>query len=79
VNRQAGGRSAPRGRGGPHAALLTFTAAGRDLRAGAGGDPFPREQDAIRIANKTPYGLAAGVWSSDLGRSLRVARKIQSG
>ena len=40
---------------------------------------FRDEQDAIRIANKTPYGLAAGVWSSDLGRSLRVAHKIQSG
>jgi aldehyde dehydrogenase (NAD+) len=40
---------------------------------------FRDEQDAIRIANNTPYGLAAGVWSSDLGRSMRVAHKIQSG
>jgi aldehyde dehydrogenase (NAD+) len=40
---------------------------------------FRDEQDAIRIANNTPYGLAAGVWSSDLSRSLRVAHKIQSG
>jgi aldehyde dehydrogenase (NAD+) len=40
---------------------------------------FRDEQDAIRIANNTPYGLAAGVWSSDLGRSMRMAHKIQSG
>jgi len=40
---------------------------------------FHDEQDAIRIANNTPYGLAAGVWSSDLGRSMRIAHKIQSG
>ena len=40
---------------------------------------FRDEQDAIRIANNTPYGLAAGVWSSDLGRSMRLAHKIQSG
>ncbi len=40
---------------------------------------FRDEQDAIRIANDTPYGLAAGVWSSDLGRSLRLAHRIHSG
>lgn len=37
------------------------------------------EEDAIRIANNTEYGLAAGVWTSDLGRGLRLARKIKSG
>jgi len=40
---------------------------------------FRDEADAIRIANGTPYGLAAGVWTSDLGRSMRLAHKIQSG
>lgn len=40
---------------------------------------FRDEEDAIRIANGTPYGLAAGVWTSDLGRSMRLAHKIQSG
>ena len=40
---------------------------------------FRDEADAIEIANGTPYGLAAGVWTSDLGRSMRLARKIQSG
>lgn len=37
------------------------------------------EEDAIRIANNTEYGLAAGVWTSDLGRGLRLAQKIKSG
>ena len=40
---------------------------------------FKDEDDAIRIANCTPYGLAAGVWTSNLGRSMRLSRKIQSG
>lgn len=40
---------------------------------------FRDEQDAVRIANGTPYGLAAGVWTSDVGRSLRLARAIESG
>jgi aldehyde dehydrogenase (NAD+) len=40
---------------------------------------FRDEDDAVRIANDTSYGLAAGVWTSNLGRSLRLAHKIQSG
>jgi aldehyde dehydrogenase (NAD+) len=40
---------------------------------------FKDEADAVRIANGTAYGLAAGVWTSDLGRSLRLAHKIRSG
>ncbi len=40
---------------------------------------FRGEADAIRIANGTPYCLAAGIWTSDLGRSMRLACKIQSG
>ena len=40
---------------------------------------FRDEEDAVRIANGTEYGLAAGVWTSDLGRSMRLAHKIQSG
>lgn len=41
--------------------------------------PFDDEQDAINLANNTPYGLVAGVWSGDGSRALRVARKIRAG
>lgn len=41
--------------------------------------PFEDEAQAIRLANDTPYGLVAGVWTRDGSRQLRLARKIQSG
>ncbi len=41
--------------------------------------PFDREEEAIAIANGTPYGLAAMIWTSDLERAHRVARAAQSG
>lgn len=37
------------------------------------------EADALRIANATPYGLVAGIWTGDVGRALRLAHGIQSG
>lgn len=40
---------------------------------------FSDEDEAIRIANDTPYGLAAAVWTSDISRGHRVARKIRAG
>ena len=40
---------------------------------------FNAEDDAVAIANDTEYGLAAGVWTSDLGRAHRVAKALRVG
>lgn len=40
---------------------------------------FRDEAEAIRIANNSVYGLAAGVWSKDLGRAHRVAAAVKAG
>lgn len=41
--------------------------------------PFDDEAEALVLANDTPYGLAAGVWTRDLARAHRVARQLQAG
>jgi aldehyde dehydrogenase (NAD+) len=41
--------------------------------------PFDTDDEAIAIANDSDYGLAAGVWTSDLGRVHRMTRDIKSG
>lgn len=41
--------------------------------------PYDDEEEALRIANDTPYGLAASVWSADLQRARRCADRIQAG
>ena len=41
--------------------------------------PFDDEDDAVRIANDTVYGLAGGVWSGDAERAKAVARRIRTG
>ncbi len=41
--------------------------------------PFDTESDALAIANGTPYGLVAGIWTRDGARQLRMARHLQSG
>lgn len=41
--------------------------------------PFEDAEDAIRIANGVDYGLAAGVYTSDLSRAHRVASRLQAG
>ena len=41
--------------------------------------PYEGEEDAVRIANSTDYGLAGGVWSADEERAIAVARRIRTG
>lgn len=41
--------------------------------------PYQDEEEAVRIANDTIYGLAAAVWSGDEERAQRVARRIRAG
>jgi betaine-aldehyde dehydrogenase len=40
---------------------------------------YKDEEDAVRIANDTIYGLAGGVWSKDDARAQRVARRMRAG
>jgi acyl-CoA reductase-like NAD-dependent aldehyde dehydrogenase len=41
--------------------------------------PFEDEAEAVRLANDTPYGLSGSIWTSDVGRAIRVARAVESG
>ncbi|MBV0895175.1 aldehyde dehydrogenase [Microbacterium sp. NC79] len=41
--------------------------------------PFKTEEDAIRMANDTEYGLSGSIFTNDIGRALRVARGVESG
>jgi aldehyde dehydrogenase (NAD+) len=41
--------------------------------------PFDTEEEAISIANGTPFGLASGIWTKDLSRAMRVIRAMESG
>jgi gamma-glutamyl-gamma-aminobutyraldehyde dehydrogenase/4-guanidinobutyraldehyde dehydrogenase/NAD-dependent aldehyde dehydrogenase len=40
---------------------------------------FTSLDEAVRQANATPYGLAAGVWTADLGKAIRTSRALRAG
>ncbi|MAS03852.1 MAG: aldehyde dehydrogenase [Ahrensia sp.] len=40
---------------------------------------FETEDEAVALANDTPYGLASGVWSRDIGRAHRMVRRLKAG
>jgi aldehyde dehydrogenase (NAD+) len=41
--------------------------------------PFDDDEQAIAIANSSIYGLASGVWTKDIGRCLKMARRLEAG
>jgi betaine-aldehyde dehydrogenase len=41
--------------------------------------PFDTEEDALKLANATPYGLSGSIWSRDIGKAMRAAKALQSG
>jgi aldehyde dehydrogenase (NAD+) len=49
------------------------------LPRGSAPWPYEDDEDAVRIANDSVYGLAGGVWSADEERAKRIARRIRTG
>ena len=41
--------------------------------------PFDSEQEAVKLANDTPYGLASGVFTTNLSRAHRMIRQLRAG
>ncbi|GAB1693892.1 aldehyde dehydrogenase family protein [Krasilnikovia sp. M28-CT-15] len=78
--------SAPDGDGWwfPPTVLLARSTADRHWREEVFGPvlsvlPFRDEQDAVRLANDTAYGLSGSIWTRDLGRALRMSCAVESG
>ncbi len=41
--------------------------------------PFDTEEEALRLANDSPYGLSGSIWSRDMGKALRAVKALRSG
>ena len=41
--------------------------------------PFDTEDEAVRLANATPYGLSGSIWTRDIAKAIRVAKGVESG
>src|SRR5688572_1814390 len=41
--------------------------------------PFDTEEEALTLANSTPYGLSGSIWTRDIGKALRAAKALQAG
>jgi acyl-CoA reductase-like NAD-dependent aldehyde dehydrogenase len=41
--------------------------------------PYDTDDDAVAIANDSPYGLSGGVWSADPARAVAVAKRLRTG
>ncbi|QFZ21928.1 aldehyde dehydrogenase family protein [Saccharothrix syringae] len=41
--------------------------------------PFTDEEDAVRLANDSAFGLSGSIWTRDVGRALRVSRAVEAG
>jgi acyl-CoA reductase-like NAD-dependent aldehyde dehydrogenase len=41
--------------------------------------PFDTEEEAVRLANDTPFGLSGSIWTRDIGKAIRTARGVRSG
>ncbi|MBT8132658.1 MAG: 5-carboxymethyl-2-hydroxymuconate semialdehyde dehydrogenase, partial [Gammaproteobacteria bacterium] len=91
IARQDGATIAAGGRGGDqegnYVEPTLFTAARNDMRIAQEeifgpvltAIPFKDEADAIRIANDVEYGLAAYLWTSEIGRGHRIAQALDAG